>query len=119
MPWTFGAFALAALSMIGVPPVGGFVSKWHLLVGAMDANSIGILCVLIASTILNAAYFVPVVYKAYFGQVPAAAHGHGEHHHQGEAPLSMLIPLCITALLSVAVGVFPDFFMQFARAVVS
>ena len=60
MPWTFGAFALAALSMIGVPPVGGFVSKWHLLVGAMDANSIGILCVLIASTILNAAYFVPV-----------------------------------------------------------
>ena len=119
MPWTFAAFALAALSMIGVPPVGGFVSKWHLLVGAMDANSVGILCVLIASTILNAAYFVPVVYKAYFGQVPAAAHGHGEHHHQGEAPLSMLIPLCITALLSVAVGVFPDFFMQFARAVVS
>jgi len=100
------------------PPTGG-TPKWHLLVGAMDANSVGILCVLIASTILNAAYFVPVVYKAYFGQVPAAAHGHGEHHHQGEAPLSMLIPLCITALLSVAVGVFPDFFMQFARAVVS
>jgi multicomponent Na+:H+ antiporter subunit D len=113
MPWTFGAFALAALSMIGVPPVGGFISKLYLLVGALDAGSIGILVVLVASSLLNAAYFVPVVYRAFFGQ-PAA--GDANHDH-GEAPLAMLIPLCLTAVLSVVIGLFPDIFMHFAQAV--
>jgi multicomponent Na+:H+ antiporter subunit D len=97
--------------MIGAPPVGGFITKLYLLVGALDAGSIGILIVLIASTLLNTAYFAPVVYQAFFGQAPAGG------HHQGEAPLAMLIPLCITAVLSVLVGIFPDFFMHFASAV--
>ena len=59
MPFTFGAFALASLSMIGAPPVAGFVTKWYLLHGAFDAGSIGIIVVLLASTLLNAAYFAP------------------------------------------------------------
>ena len=113
MPWTFGAFALAALSMIGVPPVGGFISKLYLLVGALDAGSIGILVVLVASSLLNAAYFVPVVYHAFFGQPTA---GDASHDH-GEAPLAMLISLCLTAVLSVVIGLFPDIFMHFAQAV--
>jgi multicomponent Na+:H+ antiporter subunit D len=113
MPWTFGAFGIAALSMIGVPPVGGFVSKLYLLVGALDAGSIGILVVLVASSLLNAAYFVPVVYHAFFSPAPAGDTGH-EH---GEAPLSMLIPLCLTAAISVLIGLFPDIFMHFAQAV--
>jgi multicomponent Na+:H+ antiporter subunit D len=113
MPWTFGAFALAALSMIGVPPVGGFVSKLYLLVGALDAGSIGILVVLVVSSLLNAAYFVPVIYQAFFGQ-PAT--GDSPHQH-GEAPLAMLIPLCLTAMVSVVIGLFPDVFMHFAQAV--
>ncbi|HZL46637.1 MAG TPA: monovalent cation/H+ antiporter subunit D family protein [Opitutaceae bacterium] len=113
MPWTFGAFGLAALSMIGVPPVGGFVSKLYLLVGALDAGSIGILVVLVVSSLLNAAYFVPVVYQAFFGQ-PSAEDA---QHHHGEAPLAMLIPLCLTAGLSVVIGLCPDLFMNFAQAV--
>ncbi|HTZ21513.1 MAG TPA: monovalent cation/H+ antiporter subunit D family protein [Opitutaceae bacterium] len=126
MPWTFGAFALAALSMIGVPPVAGFTSKLYLLVGSLEAGSIGILVVLIASALLNAAYFAPVVYHAFFGQpaVPAAAaapdghgHGHAPAVRTGEAPLAMLIPLCLTAVISVALGLYPDLFMQFASAV--
>ena len=68
MPFTFGAFALASLSMIGAPPVAGFVTKWYLLNGAFDAGSIGIIVVLLASTLLNAAYFAPVVYQAFFGK---------------------------------------------------
>lgn len=113
MPFTFGAFALASLSMIGVPPVGGFISKLYLLVGALDAGSIGILAVLIVSTLLNAAYFVPVVYQGFFGE-PAA----GEPALvRREAPLLLLIPLCATAVISVLIGVFPDLIMQFARAV--
>ena len=79
--------------------------------GALDAGTIGILVVLIASTLLNTAYFAPVVYHAFFGKAPA-----GEHPH-GEAPLAMLIPLCLTAVISVLVGIFPDFFMRFATAV--
>ncbi len=133
MPWTFAAFALAALSMIGVPPVAGFTSKLYLLVGSLDAGSIGILIILIGSSLLNAAYFAPIVYHAFFGKAPVAAttgdahhsHGYGDSHehshaeNQGEAPLSMLIPLCLTAVLSLAIGIFPDFFMQFALAVAS
>jgi multicomponent Na+:H+ antiporter subunit D len=113
MPYTFGAFALAALSMIGAPPVGGFISKLYLLVGALDAHSIGILVVLLFSSLLNAAYFAPVVYQAFF--VPASAEDAAHDHH--EAPLAMLIPLCLTAVISVLIGVFPDLFMHFAQAV--
>ena len=113
MPFTFGAFALAALSMIGVPPVGGFISKLYLLVGALDAGSIGIVVVLLVSSLLNVAYFAPVVYQAFFGQ-PSAEDV--SHHHQ-EAPLAMLVPLCLTAVISVVIGVCPDLFMHFAQAV--
>ncbi len=113
MPFTFGAFAIAALSMIGAPPVAGFVTKWNLLLGAMDAGSIGIVCVLLVSTLLNAAYFVPIIITAFFGK-PVDDHGHPPH----EAPLVMVIPLCITAALSVVFGLYPDFFMEFTRAVV-
>jgi multicomponent Na+:H+ antiporter subunit D len=112
MPFTFGAFAIASLSMIGAPPVAGFVSKWYLLLGALDAHSIGILVVLLTSTVLNAAYFAPVVYHAFFGK-PAAVHA----HHHGEAHPAMLIPLSITAAISVLIGFYPDFFMRFAKAV--
>jgi len=114
MPWTFGAFAIAALSMIGAPPVAGFVTKLYLLIGALDAGAIGILVVLVASTLLNAAYFVPVVYHGFFGKPSAADAG----HHFKEAPLAMVIPLCLTAAISVLLGLYPDFFMQFAQAVV-
>jgi len=114
MPFTFGAFAIASLSMIGVPPVAGFISKWYLLLGALDAGSMGILVVLVVSTLLNAAYFAPVVYHAFFGTPPASDAG----HHFKEAHPAMVIPISICAIISVVIGFYPDFFMQFARAVV-
>jgi multicomponent Na+:H+ antiporter subunit D len=113
MPWTFGAFAVASLSMIGVPPAGGFISKWLLLVGAMDASQLGILIVLLASTMLNIAYFAPVVYTAFFCQ-PTDPHAH-DHAH--EAAPAMLVPLLITATLSVVVGIYPDFFLTFIKGI--
>ena len=108
MPFTFAAFAVASLSMIGAPPVAGFVTKWYLLVGALDARQTLIILVLLTSTILNVAYFAPVVYQAYFAKPDPSHHPHHEH---GEAPLAMLVPLLITAALSVAAGIYPDFFM--------
>jgi multicomponent Na+:H+ antiporter subunit D len=113
MPFTFGAFALASLSMIGAPPVGGFITKWYLLLGALDAGSLGILLVLVASTLLNAAYFVPVIYRAFFGRAP----GNPRPLSFREAHPAMVIPLSLTAILSVVVGLFPEFFMRFAQAV--
>jgi multicomponent Na+:H+ antiporter subunit D len=113
MPLTFGAFAVAALSMIGTPPVAGFVTKWHLLLGALDAGSLVILMVLAASTLLNVAYFAPVVYQAFFGRPPQE----DAQHHFAEAPLSLVVPLSITAGISVLLGFCPGFFMRFAQAI--
>ncbi len=113
MPFTFGAFAIASLSMIGAPPVAGFVTKWSLLVGSIQAHQMGILLILIASTMLNVGYFAPVTIKAFFGKRPE-----GETY-QGikEAPLSMLIPILIACTISVLLGIFPNFMMQFVKAV--
>ncbi len=112
MPFTFGAFALAALSMIGAPPVAGFISKWYLLLGAWDARSLLVIGVLLASTILNAAYFVPVVYQGFFGR-PSEA---DTQQAYSEAHPAMVVPLSLTALISLVLGLYPDFFMSFAKA---
>lgn len=56
--------------MIGAPPVSGFVTKWYLANGALDAGQIVILIALMASTVLNASYFGPIIYKAFF-EAPA------------------------------------------------
>lgn len=113
MPFTFGAFAVASLSMIGAPPVAGFVTKWYLLVGSMEAHQVGILLVLITSTVLNVGYFAPVTYKAFFGKRPE---GEVETGIQ-EAPLSMLIPILIAVTVSVIIGIYPNFMMQFVEMV--
>lgn len=115
MPFTFAAFGIASLSMIGAPPVAGFVTKWKLLVGTMEMSShyIGILLVLLASTLLNVGYFAPVTFKAFFGKPPADEPYVGVR----EAPLSMVIPLMVTAIISVVIGIYPDFIMNFVKAV--
>ena len=109
MPFTFGAFAVAALSMIGVPPVSGFVTKWYLANGAVSIHQYILLLALLASTLLNAGYFVPVVYRAFF-RPPAEG---VDHSHFKEAPMVMVVPLCLTALISVLLGLFPGTFGSF------
>jgi multicomponent Na+:H+ antiporter subunit D len=111
MPFTFAAFGIASLSMIGAPPVAGFITKWNLLIGSVEAHQLGILLVLITSTILNAAYFAPITLRAFFGKPKEAYTG------IKEAPLSMLIPILIACTLSVLVGIFPQFMLQFVKMV--
>lgn len=113
MPFTFAAFGIASLSMIGAPPVGGFITKWNLLIGSVEAHQMGILLILIASTLLNAAYFAPITYKAFFGKRPENEPFTGIK----EAPLSMLIPILIACTVSVLLGIFPNFMLQFVKAV--
>jgi multicomponent Na+:H+ antiporter subunit D len=68
MPLTMIAFTIAAFGMIGVPPLAGFVSKWYLGMGAAETDAHWVLWVLVISTVLNAAYFLPVVYTGWFGE---------------------------------------------------
>jgi len=109
MPFTFAAFAIASLSMIGAPPVAGFVTKWYLLTGSINAGQIGIVLVLLASTLLNVGYFAPVSFRAFFGKRPAGETFEGVK----EAPLTMVVPLMIAAIISVVIGIYPDFIMNF------
>lgn len=103
MPLTMGAFTLAALGMIGVPPTAGFVTKWYLGVGALEASQPWVIGVLVVSSLLNAAYFLPIIYDAWFrepvGVWPEPGRG-------VEVGLSLLLPTLVTAALSLAVGVF-------------
>lgn len=95
MPVTMAAFTIGALSMIGVPPTGGFVSKWYILGGAFEADNFLAIFTIIASTALNAAYFLPIIYAAWFlpeDQAPKKPHG--------EAPWPMVVALALTALLT-------------------
>lgn len=95
MPWTMAAFAIGALSMVGVPPTAGFVSKWYIIAGAFQNNLYFVLAVLTLSTALNAAYFLPVVHRAFFRpETVAPAKDHGE------APWPMVVALALTALLT-------------------
>ena len=92
MPWTMGAFAIGALSMIGLPPTAGFISKWYMLSGAMAGAHWVALAVIVGSTLLNAGYFLPIVYRAFFRALAAT----GRRAH-GEAPWPMVIALAATA----------------------
>lgn len=112
LPWTMGAFFVGSLSMIGIPPTGGFVSKWYLALGSVQAGEIAFLVVLLASSVLNAAYFLPVSYVAFFGtEAP------GSTAKVREIPM-IAIPLVTTALLSLLVGLFPGYFIALAERVV-
>jgi multicomponent Na+:H+ antiporter subunit D len=108
MPWTMGAFAVGVLSMIGLPPAAGFVSKWYMLAGALQAEHWVAVSVIAASTLLNAAYFAPIVYRAFFRAPQGEAHG--------EAPLPMVLALLASATATVALFFFPQVPLALARA---
>jgi multicomponent Na+:H+ antiporter subunit D len=103
MPYTMAAFTLAAFGMIGVPPMAGFVSKWYLGLGALGAGQPWVIAVLAASSLLNAAYFLPLVYRAWF---EAPAQPWNETHPPGRLETSwmLLTPPLTTALLALGAG---------------
>jgi multicomponent Na+:H+ antiporter subunit D len=118
MPWTMGAFTIGTISMIGLPPTAGFVSKWYLMQGAWTAESTFAIVVLFTSTLLNAGYFLPIVYRAFFRAPPKPEHhdDHGhDHHDHGEAPLPIVIALTGTALGTIVMFFQPDLFAGYAE----
>ena len=111
MPVTMTAFTVGALSLIGIPPAAGFISKWYMISGAASNGQIWAIAVLVVSTLLNAAYFLPIVYAAFF-RPPGTDPVHGE------APVPMLIALVTTALLTLALFFFADLPLHLARQLV-
>ena len=163
MPVTMGAFAVCAFGLAGIPPVAGFVSKWNLGVGALQAGHPIYLSVLLVSGLLNVAYFFPIVHAAFFGREMEADHhrrrefgsgigddehdaavdgqaghdaGHDGHDAGGSGPAgpdtgpdghgaghdgqratgdngaAITLPLVLTMLAAVALGVYPDIGFQ-------
>lgn len=109
MPWTFGAFALATLSFIGLAPASGFLSKFYLITGATDADQVIPMLVILASVLLNMAYFGPIVIRGFF--MPPVKNVPMDEYV--EAPGSMVVPMFMIAVLSLLIGLYPQTFTSF------
>ncbi len=110
MPWTMTAFVIGAFSIIGLPPTGGFISKWYILLGSIENEEFIILIVLIVSTILSAAYLLPIIYFSFFA-LPI------ENIDHSEAPTPILIALAISVLLTFALFFYPDPIFNLAKEI--
>jgi multicomponent Na+:H+ antiporter subunit D len=119
MPFTFGAFMIAAMSIIGLPPLGGSWSKWYLMLGAAETGEYLMIAVLMISSLLNVAYLLPLVGRGFFLPAPAAPQpasvgaasvSSGAVPRGGirEAPMLCVVPLCITALGTLLLFFFAD-----------
>lgn len=107
LPGTMVAFSLAALGMIGLPPFAGFITKWHIGLGAIESGQLWPVAVLIASTLLNAAYFLPPIYAAWF-KTPGGPFTDKIAPGRFETRWLLLLPALVTALLTLLVGLFAD-----------
>ncbi len=106
MPITYVCFALGALSIMGIPPLGGTWSKFMLILGALDAGQIFVVFVLLVSSLLNLYYLGMPILRGFFAPAPA-----GMESGFAEAPWQMLVPLILTALLSLALFFLPAQFL--------
>jgi multicomponent K+:H+ antiporter subunit A len=105
MPLTMGAFTIAAFGMIGVPPVAGFVSKWYLGVGALEAQEYWVLGVLAISSMLNAAYFLPIINAVWFKEQDSPWPNE-QLSLKFETHWMLLLPPLVTAFCSLLIGLF-------------
>jgi multicomponent Na+:H+ antiporter subunit D len=119
MPWTFAAFTVGSLGLIGIPGMSGFVSKFFLARGAIETGDMIALTVMLGASLLTATYLLPIVRIAFFpgtralgGPARRAARA-----RRREAPKAMLVPLLVTAALVIVFGVVPAAFgMQYDLA---
>jgi len=108
MPLTMGAFAIGAMGVAGTPPICGFISKWYLAMGSLEADKVFFLMVLLISALMDVAYFFPIIYNSFFKSPKEPINPHFD-----EAPLRMVVPLVITAIIALILGVFPNAFFNF------
>lgn len=113
MPWTMAAILIAGLSLIGVPGTVGFISKWYLVLGALEQGLWPLALLILMGSFLALVYVWRIVEAAYLGNPePASA-------AVKEAPLSMLIPIWILVVANVYFGIDTDFSTGMARRATS
>ncbi len=115
MPVTYAAFFLASLSIIGMPPLGGFLSKWSMVIGAIDGGQLLLVAVVLVSSLLSSAYFFPIVYRGFF----ARAAGENGREEIREAPILCLVPLSVSALFCLMLFLWPSLALRLIQMVVS
>ncbi len=103
MPITMSAFLIGALSVVGLPPMGGLWSKWHLALGALDSGQLAMLAVLLISSMLNLAYLMPIPIRAFFSPAEGS-----DDDHVSEAPTACLIALSLSAMGCIVLFFFPE-----------
>ncbi len=104
LPLTMAAFTLAAIGMIGLPPMAGFVSKWYLGLGALAQGQGWLIGILVLSSLLNAAYFLPILYGAWFKEQEAEWPDDSGMTGPLECHWMLVVPPIITAVISLLVG---------------
>ena len=110
-PLTMTAFFIGSLCVIGLPPSGGFISKWYLLNGSLDSSQQWAFAMFLISSLLNAAYFLPIVYKAFFSEI----NDPDRLTKAKEPPLLTVVPLLITAAGCLMLFFFSGKLIQFAN----
>jgi len=123
MPVTMWCFTFASLALIGIPPTGGFISKWYLALGALESGE-GIFCllgpvILLISALLTAGYLLPLTIKGFF---PGDGYCYPEQNplnRKKETSLYMLAPIAILAILAVALGMAPNLLIHYISGIVS
>ena len=124
LPVTLGAFLIGAFGMCGAPPLAGFISKWHVALGAVESGYIFFLLIIVVGSLLDVVYFFPVIRDAFFAEVPAdetltvdleeKVNIYTEKKHvienQRTLYLFMVVPLAITAIFSILLCLFPNTF---------
>jgi multicomponent Na+:H+ antiporter subunit D len=98
-------FSIGALSLIGLPILGGFVSKWYIVESALDVNRWFIISVIIISTLLNIGYFIPIIYKVFF------IAGNSKKSLK-KLPISLNLAIFSCSILIILLFLFPNFFIE-------
>lgn len=114
MPLTMIAFAIGSLSIIGLPPMAGTWSKWFLVMGALEADKLLIVGVLMISSLLNVAYLLPIPIKAFFNP---EKHSDWSWSEVKEAPLPCLVAICVTSMLCILFFFSPHLFIELVNMI--
>lgn len=100
MPITLAIFSLGGLSMVGIPMLPGFISKWNLALAAIERGQLYLLLIILASSLLNVSYYFPIIINGYFGN----ANLEGKVYKSKMKPVRELIPLILLSAMMVIVG---------------
>ncbi|MEW5920655.1 MAG: proton-conducting transporter membrane subunit [Bacillota bacterium] len=125
LPLTMLAFAVAAITAVGMPPFNIFITKWHLSIGALEIGQPVIILFLLVSSMLNAAYYLPIAYHAFLGSEDEAHGGHGYHPEFKrsafrEPTAAMLVPILILMVGCAIFGFFTQNWpLEIVRSVVA